>query len=130
MKKPVGKVIKLGGLNVWPHEQVMADILATVGHTVEFLRPANREGDYTPDALIDGEKWEFKAPKGAKIDAIERNLKRGSRQSERIVLSSHRMKKIPDRAIERELTKQLQKSKRISAIKFINRHKKIIDISE
>ena len=27
-KKSVGKVIKIGGLNVWPHEQDMADILA------------------------------------------------------------------------------------------------------
>jgi len=43
--KQRGKVIKAGGLNVWPHEQLMADILADAGYVVEFLPTTNREGE-------------------------------------------------------------------------------------
>jgi hypothetical protein len=127
--KRVGKVIKIGGLNVWPHEQLMADILAAAGHVVEFLPATDKKGSYTPDVLLDGVRWEFKSPKSAKIDAIERNLKRGTRQSVRLVISSHRIKRLPDKAIEREITIKMRANKKLEAVKFINRHGKIIDIS-
>ena len=125
----VGKVIKTGGLNVWPHEQLMADILAAAGHVVEFLPAADKEKDYTPDLLLDGERWEFKSPASAKMNAVERCLKRGTKQSDKVVLSSHRMKRVPDKAIEREITVKLRANKKLTAVKFINRHREIIDIS-
>jgi len=127
-QESVGKVVKYSGLNVWPHEQVIADILAADGHIVEFIKPADRKGENTPDVLMDGIRWEFKSPKSSKLDAVERNLKRASRQCSRIVFASRRMKRVPDKAIERELSKQLNVSKKIDLIKFINRHGKTIDI--
>jgi hypothetical protein len=126
--KKVGKVIKYSGLNVWPHELVMADILAEAGHTVEFIRPKGKKGDYTPDALIDGVEWELKSPRSNKLNAVQRNLRRGARQSRNIVFTSKRVKKIPDKSIQRELSRRLNESNKISAIKFINRHGKIVDI--
>lgn len=71
MAKHVGKVIKSAGLNVWPHEQYMADKLADAGHIVEFLQPSNAKYQSTPDVMIDGERWEMKSPRASNIKAIE-----------------------------------------------------------
>ena len=128
-KKTVGKVIKIGGLNVWPHEQVMADILAKAGYVVEFIKPNKRKYENTPDVLINGIRWEMKSPKSAKLEAIERNLKRGTKQCDRFIFYSKRMKRVPDKAIKRELIKQLKMSKKITAIKFIDRHGEVTDIA-
>ncbi|MCL2451984.1 hypothetical protein FWD20_03945 [Candidatus Saccharibacteria bacterium] len=126
--KKVGKVIKFGGLNVWPHESIMADILADAGHIVEFIPPKNKRGEYTPDVFIDGVPWEIKSPRSNKLSAVQRNLNRGKRQSSRIVFTSKRIKRIPDKAIQRELLTQLNINKEIVEIKFINRRGEIIDI--
>ena len=126
--KKVGKVIKTSGLNVWPHEQIMADILAEAGHTVEFVKPVDKKGNHTPDILLDGKKWEMKSPRASNIKAVERNLKTAKWQSDKIVFASRRMKGIPDKAIERELYCRIKEINKITQIKFINRHRKIIDI--
>ena len=34
----VGKITKPGDVNVWPHEDATANILAMHGHNVEFIR--------------------------------------------------------------------------------------------
>lgn len=128
MAKHIGKVIKIAGLNVWPHEQHMADQLANAGYTVEFIKPSNAKYQVTPDVLINGEKWEMKSPRASSLKAVERNLKLGSWQSSKIVFTARRMKGIPDKAIQRELSKKLAGLPKISAIKFITRHGEIIDI--
>lgn len=128
MTKRVGKVIKIAGLNVWPHEQYMADQLANAGYTVEFIKPSNTKYQSTPDVYIDGEKWEMKSPRASSLKAVERNLKLGSWQSSKIVFTARRMKNIPDKAVQRELTKKLAELSKITVIKFITRHGDIIDI--
>ena len=40
-RKPVGKVITPGDVNVWPHEELTAKALAKAGYTVEFIRRSN-----------------------------------------------------------------------------------------
>ena len=125
----IGRVIKEGGLNVWSHEVMMADVLADAGYVVEFLRPTNRRGDQTPDILLDGERCEMKSPRASNLKAIERNLKIGKWQSSRVILASRRMKGIPDGAIEREIRQRVEGISGISKVKFINRHGEIIDIT-
>ena len=129
MAARVGKVIKIAGLNVWPHEQVMADCLARAGYTVEFIQPDGTKYQPTPDILIDGEKWEMKSPRASNLKAVERNLKLGSWQSNKIIFTARRMKGIPDKAVMRELSKKAAELPRINKIKFIDRHGKVIDIS-
>lgn len=129
MAKRIGKVIKVAGLNVWPHEQHMADRLANAGYTVEFIKPSNTKYESTPDVLIDGEKWEMKSPRASSLKAVERNLKLGSWQSSKIVFTARRMKGIPDKAVQRELSKKLAELPKVTAVKFITRHGQIIDIS-
>lgn len=128
MSNKIGKVIKVAGLNVWPHEQYMADQLANAGYTVEFIKPSDTKYESTPDVLIDGEEWEMKSPRASSLKAVRRNLKLAGWQSNKIVFTAKRMKGIPDKAVERELATQLVELPKIVAVRFITRHGKIIDI--
>ena len=88
-----GRIIISSDINVWTHELETARALAKYGHVVEFKEKAERYGVSSADACIDNVVWEFKAPRGSKLDAIETNLRRAKNQSSYIVLDSIRMKK-------------------------------------
>jgi dienelactone hydrolase len=128
MKRKIGKIIIPGNTSIWPHEEATAKALAAAGYTVKFMRVSERDGENSADAYVDGVKYEFKAPKSGKLSAVEDNLKKAVKQSDRIVFDSRRMKHIPDKAIARELMAQLRKSRRIVAIMFVNRSGEIVDI--
>jgi hypothetical protein len=115
-------------INVWPHEKVTAETLAEDGYYVEFMRASTREGEHSADCCLNGELWELKAPNGKKISLVEKNLRKAKRQSSKIVFDSHRTKNLPDKAIERELRTQINHIKGVDQIKFIDKHRKIVDI--
>jgi hypothetical protein len=129
MENTTGKIIVPPDVNLWPHEMKTARALAEVGYSVEFIRSSTRNREYSADAYLNGIKFEFKAPKSGKMDAVERNLKKAAKQSCNIVFDSRRMKKVPNVAIQRELSAQLSKSKVMKRILFVNRHGTVIDIS-
>lgn len=104
-----------------------AQALALAGHTVEFIPKSNKKNETTPDALVDGARWEFKAPRSGKISAVQDNLRKGLHQSTRIVFDSQRMK-LPDHAIERELRKWSTELKSLAGLVFVNRHGQVIAI--
>jgi len=122
------RIIIPAGVNVWPHELSTARALVEHGCTVEFIRVNDRERETTADCLVDGEHFELKSPTTAKSSMIERNLKKASKQSDKVVFDSRRMKKIPDEAIERELRTKSRLNKSLCRVLIINRHGKVIDI--
>ena len=63
---------------------------------------------------------------GAVTDPDELSEVDGDRGT--VPMSPRRMKRIPDKAVQRELAAQLHKSKVIKQIKFVNRHGQVIDI--
>ena len=128
MQKRVGKIIKPGDVNPWPHEEATAKSLALYGHDVEFIRKSNRDREHSADAYVDGVKWEFKAPKSKLLSAVERNLRRAKNQSNRIVFDSRRMKGVPDESIVREIMSKAPLIRDISNIIYIDKHGKCIDI--
>ena len=128
MRKRIGKIICPGDVSLWPHEEATAKILALYGHDVEFIRKSNRDREHSADAYVDGEKWEFKAPKSKFLAAVERNLRRAKNQSSRIVFDSRRMKGIPDKAIMRESLSKAPLISGVSRIIYIDKHGKCIDI--
>jgi len=79
---------------------------------------------------MDGELWEMKAPKTDKLSAIERNLKRATRQSSNIIIDSHRLRKIHDQTVQHFLIKKFRQQRTISKLVFINRKREVIDISQ
>ena len=123
-----GRIIVPKGVNVWPHELETARALAKAGHSVEFIRRSERKRETTADCLLDGIKWEMKAPNGAKLSLVEKNLRRGIKQCDKIIFDSHRVKRIPDKAIARELAKWSTEIRGLQRLKFVNRHGEIIDI--
>ena len=129
MVKSSGKIIIPSGVNIWPHELTTAKALAAAGYVVEFAE--RREGQYekSADLIIAGESWEMKAPNGASMKAIEKNLRKACAQSPNVVFDSGRLKSIPDSAVEREL--RACASGRITQLRrllFVNRHHTVIDI--
>ena len=124
----IGKVITHGDVNIWPHEAATAKSLAKKGETVEFIRKSEKTHVTSADIFINGTKWEMKAPRSGKLSAVEDNLKKASKQSDRVVFDSRRMKRIPDKAIMRELVAKSHINKSINRVKFIDRHGKVIDI--
>lgn len=128
MKTRIGTISIPGDADIWPHEYQTAVALARAGYDVAFIAKSNAEHERTPDVLIDGERWELKAPKASNARAIDRNLRRALRQSPRIVIDSRRMKDLPDAVVERELRKHARDMRSIQRLLFVNRSKEVIDM--
>ncbi|MEL4505284.1 hypothetical protein AAEX63_11875 [Luteococcus sp. H138] len=75
------------GVTVAPHEMTTARALAAHGANVVLLSLLHGEGIKNPDAAMDGEVWEFKAPQGAsERSTIDSQFRRARAQSRRIVI--------------------------------------------
>jgi hypothetical protein len=110
------------------HELDTARVLANNGYYVEFLLVDNRTGAKSPDIKLNGEVFELKSPLG-RLDSVERNLKRASKQSRNIVFDCRRMKVKNTDRIKQILIRKLKTQKQIQKILFITRFGKIIDIN-
>lgn len=129
MSKQQGKIIIAPDLNVWPHELKTAEALARAGYTVEFIRRSEEQRAKSADVLINGIIWEMKAPTSSNMKAVEKNLRRATKQATYVIFDCRRMKSIPENAIEREI--RICVSKRIKTLKtvlFVNRKGQVIDI--
>lgn len=128
MKNSQGKIIIAPGINLWEQEYETAQALAMAGLTVEFIRRSEESRRTSADAMINGFVWEMKAPKADNARAIDRNLRRALHQSPNIIFDSHRMRKLPDVVIERELRKHAREMRSIKHLWFVNHRREIIDI--
>lgn len=122
-------IIIPGDVYVWPHELKSVQSLANAGYDVEFLRTLKNDRAKSPDIIMDKLLWEIKSPKTDKLSAIERNLKRATKQSENIIIDSRRMVKLHDNSIQKMLIKKYKEQKTIKRLLFINRKREVIDIS-
>ena len=123
-----GKIIIGPGLNVWPHELKTAEALARAGHAVEFVRKSEVDHQKTPDVLINGVQWELKSPTADNLKAVERNLKRARWQSENIVFDCRRMKKVPDIAIQRRVSKCANEIPGVRQVLYVDKRGNVIDL--
>ena len=128
MKSGSGKIVIAPGINLWEQEYETAQALAAAGLTVEFIRRSEESRRTSADVIVNGLAWEMKAPMADNVRAIDRNLRRALHQSSNIIFDSHRMKKLPDTVIERELRKHALGMRSIKHLWFINRRREIIDI--
>lgn len=129
MSRKPGKVIIPASVSPWDHELKTAHALAQCGYVVEFVVVSNGHKAKTADVMIDGILYEIKSPIANKLSAVERNLKRAYHQSASIIFDSRRMKRLPDKSIQKELIKQHRLTKNIKQILFVNRKHEVIDIS-
>ena len=126
-KKTTGKIITPADASPWPHEERVAKILAAYGFVVEFI-PENILK--SADIYLDGTIFEIKSPTSDKESAIERNLKRGNKQSRNIVFDSSRMRKVSDKRILNILVEKLAKQPTLKKIYFIDKRGNLFDISD
>ena len=86
-----GKVDVPEGTILQDHEVRTAQALADLGHTVRFRVVNNTPGVKNPDVEIDGEIWEFKAPRGAsEKNTISDQFKKARKQASRLVIDLRR----------------------------------------
>ena len=123
-----GKIIIASDINVWPHEMETAKALAKAGMTVEFLRRSEEQRTTSADVMIDGIRWEMKAPKAGNARRIQRTLRDALHQSSCVIFDSRRMDQMPDAVVERELRKNFALLKSLQRLLFVNRRGDVIDI--
>lgn len=128
MKKKTGNISIPGDVDVWPHEYQTAVALARAGYDVTFIKKSDEQHEQTPDILIDGERWEMKAPKASTARAVERNLHRALQQSARVIFDCRRMKNLPDSVVERELRKRVKELRSLKGLLFVNHRGDVVDI--
>ena len=109
-----GKIIIPAGVNPWPHELRVAKILADEGFRVEFLPALNSK---MPDVLLNGVEYEIKSPFTNKPDKLERNIKRGLKQSKNIIMDLSRIKSIHSETVCHFLSKKSKEQKQIRRLR-------------
>ena len=129
-RKIKGSIIIPADLDVWEHELRTAQVLARYGYIVQFMAVNQGQRIKTADVLIDDIVYEIKSPRSDKLSAVERNLKRASKQSSNIIIDSRRMSKIHDATIQKFLAQKLKQQKSIKRLLFVNRKHEVIDISD
>ena len=127
-KSKIGKIIKPGDANIWPHEEATANTLTMYGYNVEFIRKSNRDREHSADAYVNKVKWEFKAPTAKHTKTILKNLKEAKWQSDKVILDSRRMKGVPNEAILREVKRSIKEVPEINKLKYISKSGKLVDI--
>lgn len=124
--RKVGRVVKPSNTDPWPHEERTADILARVGHCVEFLPRSSS----SPDILLDGIMYEMKSPRSHKTNSMEQLIKDAlyKKRCPNIIFDSLRLKGAHDEIIQRFLISQIKKRKAIKNILFVNKRHEVVDI--
>ena len=74
------------------HEVLTALRLAETGMDVLFRIDSHEEGVKNPDAEMNQQVWEFKAPTGQGKNTVDSQMKRAGKQTERLVLDLRRSK--------------------------------------
>ena len=121
--KQKGKIIIPAGRKPWPHELRIANILAMADHNIEFLPESSIS---TADILLDGIEYEMKSPFTNKPDKLERNIKRGLRQSKNIIFDSSRIKNMRDDNLRRFLVGKAKEQKQIGELTLITKRGQIM----
>ena len=109
------------------HELETASVFAAMGKEVEFLQPSYIKGIFSPDLLMDGQRWEVKSPCGRSKRTLEDNYKKAEKQSENIIFDLRRIgmdEKIAVSKIKREFNMRRSKVERII---IITKNDKILD---
>lgn len=113
-------VIVPDGARVAAHEMRTAQTLVASGRHVVFRRENYGTGVKNPDAEIDGEIWEFKAPKGSsEKNTIADQFKRAGKQAERLVIDLRRCG-VPDAIATEQIKRRFYGHKKIKKLIIID----------
>jgi len=124
-----GRIIIPHGAIPEKHELETAKIFTELGKDVEFLPPSYSKGVYSPDVLINGQRWEIKSPCGNSKRTIENNYRQAQKQSQNVIFDLRRIK-IDERIAIAKVKQQFNlRTGRIKRIIIITKDNKTLDLS-
>ena len=126
MKK--GKIIP-NGVILEKHEYKTILLFTEMGHDVELIPKSDTKGIHTPDIIMDGLKWEIKAPKGDGRWVIMNTLQNAQRQSENVIIDLRRIKLPQDKCLA-ALEREFVHSKKLKRMKVITKAHKLLEFSK
>ena len=100
-----------------------------LGFDVELIPKINIEGVHTPDIVINGVKWEMKAPIGEGGSLMKNTIQKAVKQSPNIIIDLRRAKRHQTKCL-RELEKHFDKSKSIKSLKIITKSGRVLDFKK
>lgn len=114
------------GVNPKEHEIATALRLLAYGLDVSFRERSNVPGTKNPDAMIDGEVWEFKSPLGAsEKNTISGQFKSAKDQAENLVIDLARCG-LPDALAIDQATRRFLGQKRFARLIILDHDQRII----
>ena len=126
--KNKGKIIP-NGVVLKTHESATVVLLTEQGFDVELIPKSNIQGIHTPDILLDGIKWEIKAPTGEGKYLISNTIQKAVKQSHNVIVDLRRTKRHQSKCL-RELEKEFEKSKSLKRLKVITKTGKTLDFNK
>ncbi len=125
---PNGKITP-DGVSVEKHEYATVLLLTEMGYDVELVPRSNREGEHTPDIIIDNVKWEMKSPTGETRNTIKNNIQGALRQSVNVILDLRRVKRPMEKCLK-DIDREFTHNKKIRRLLVITKSKKVLDFSK
>lgn len=126
MKK--GKIVP-NGVVLKNHENATVVFLTELGFDVELIPKINIEGVHMPDIIINGVKWEMKAPIGEGGSLMKNTIQKAVKQSPNIIIDLRRTKRHQTKCL-RELEKHFNKSRSIKCLKIITKSGRVLDFKK
>ena len=117
------------GVSLEKHEYATVLLLTEMGSDVELVPRSNREGEHTPDIIIDNVKWEMKSPTGETRNTIKNIIQSALRQSVNVILDLRRIKRPMEKCL-RDIDREFTHNKKIKRLLVITKSKKVIDFSK
>ena len=123
--KNKGKIIP-NGVVLKTHENATVVLFTEQGFDVELIPKSNIKGIHTPDARINGIRWEIKSPIGEGKYLMSNTIQKAVKQSHNIIIDLRRTKRHQAKCLH-ELEKEFKKSKSVHRLKIIKKDGKSID---
>lgn len=110
---------------VWPHEMHSATVLSDAGFGVEFLKETKIKN---ADILLDGVKYELKAPESFNSNTMDHMIRRAVKQSPNLVIDMCRMKKVNSIKVINFLENYVMEHKSVKKMLLIDKKGRVVDI--
>ncbi|MBO6146279.1 MAG: hypothetical protein J6O70_01730 [Lachnospiraceae bacterium] len=117
------------GVSLEKHEYATVLLLTEMGYDVELVPRSTREGEHTPDIIIDNVKWEMKSPTGETRNTIKNNIQGALRQSVNVILDLRRVKRPMEKCL-RDIEREFTHNKKLRRLLVIAKSKKVLDFSK
>lgn len=117
------------GVSLEKHEYATVLLLTEMGYDVELVPRSNREGEHTPDIIIDNVRWEMKSSTGETKNTIKNNIQGALRQSVNVILDLRRVKGPMEKCLK-DIDREFTHNKKIRRLLVITKSKKVLDFSK